>query len=62
MSKIMIGIKVSEKFKSLLEEQAKAENRSLSNFVKNALAQYLEGKGLRYIEAEDKIEKSKRKP
>jgi len=58
----MIGIKVSEKFKSLLEEQAKAENRSLSNFVKNALAQYLEGKGLRYIEAEDKIEKSKRKP
>ena len=45
----MIGIKVSEKFKSLLEEQAKTENRSLSNFVKNALVQYLEGKGLRYI-------------
>ena len=57
----MIGIKVSEKFKSLLEEQAKTENRSLSNFVKNALVQYLEGKGLRYIEAEDKIEKRKRK-
>ena len=62
MSKIMIGIKVSEKFKSLLEEQAKAENRSLSNFVKNALVQYLEENGLRYIEAEDKIEKRKRKP
>jgi len=58
----MIGIKVSEKFKSLLEEQAKAENRSLSNFVKNALVQYLEEKGLRYIEAEDKIEKTKRRP
>jgi len=57
----MIGIKVSEKFKCLLEEQAKTENRSLSNFVKNALVQYLEGKGFRYIEAEDKIEKRKRK-
>jgi len=62
MSKIMIGIKVSEKFKALLEEQAKTENRSLSNFVKNALVQYLEENGLRYIEAEDKIEKRKRKP
>jgi len=58
----MIGIKVSEKFKALLEEQAKTENRSLSNFVKNALVQYLEENGLRYIEAEDKIEKRKRKP
>ena len=54
----MIGIKVSEKFKALLEKEAKAENRNLSNFIKNALVQYLEGKGVRYIEADDKIEKT----
>jgi predicted transcriptional regulator len=52
----MIGIKVSPKFKALLEEQAKAENRTLSNFIKNALVQYLEERGIRYIEADDKIE------
>ncbi len=55
----MIGIRVSEKFKELLEEQAKAENRTLSNFIKNALVQYLEKKGIRYIEADDKVEEKK---
>lgn len=61
MAKIMIGIKVSEKFKTLLEEQAKSENRTLSNFIKNTLIQYLEDKGIRYIEADDKVEKKKSK-
>jgi hypothetical protein len=61
MSKVMIGIKVSEKFKALLEEQAKAENRTLSNFIKNALITYLEDNGLRYVEADDKVEKKKPK-
>ncbi|MBN1103588.1 MAG: ribbon-helix-helix protein, CopG family [Deltaproteobacteria bacterium] len=57
----MIGIKVSEKFKALLEDQAKAENRTLSNFIKNALALYLEQKGIRYVEADDKVEKRRKK-
>jgi hypothetical protein len=61
MSKLMVGIKVSEKFKVLLEEQAKAENRTLSNFIKNALIQYLSQKGIRYIEADDKVEKKSKK-
>jgi uncharacterized protein (DUF1778 family) len=59
MSKLMVGIKVSEKFKALLEEQAKAENRTLSNFIKNALIQYLSQKGIRYVEADDKIQKGR---
>ena len=59
MSKIMVGIKVSDKFKALLEEQAKVENRTLSNFVKNALIQYLQEKGIRYVEADDKVEEKK---
>lgn len=57
----MIGIKVTEKFKALLEAQAKAENRTLSNFVKNALITYLEEKGIRYVEADDKVEEKKPK-
>ena len=57
----MIGLRVSEKFKNLLEEQAKSENRTLSNFIKNALVHYLEEKGIRYIEADDKIEKKPKK-
>ena len=57
----MIGLRVSEKFKNLLEEQAKSENRTLSNFIKNALVHYMEEKGIRYIEADDKIEKKPKK-
>jgi|GEM_PF-6793273 len=57
----MIGIRVSEKFKTLLEEEAKAENRTLSNFIKNALIQYLEERGTKYIEAEDRVEQKKPK-
>lgn len=57
----MIGIKTSERFKALLEDQARAENRTLSNFIKNALVRYLEEKGIRYTEADDKIETKKPK-
>jgi uncharacterized protein (DUF1778 family) len=59
--KIMIGLRVSEKFKALLEEQAKIENRTLSNFIKNAIVHYIEEKGVRYIEADDRIETRKPK-
>jgi hypothetical protein len=61
MAKIMIGIKVSENFKALLEEQAKAENRTLSNFIKNTLIQYLADKGVNYNEFDDRVESKQRK-
>jgi uncharacterized protein (DUF1778 family) len=41
MAKIMIGIKVSEKLKKLLQKQAAEENRTLSNFVKHCIFTYL---------------------
>jgi len=39
--KIMIGLRVTEKFKKLLQKQADEENRTLSNFIMNALVTYL---------------------
>jgi uncharacterized protein (DUF1778 family) len=53
MAKIMVGIKVSEKFKKLLQKQAKAENRTISNFIKHCIITYLEEKkGVKYREEE----------
>ena len=47
----MIGIEVSQKFKEILQEAAKDENRSLSNFIKHALLTYLKEKlGVDYKE------------
>ena len=54
MAKIMIGIKVSEGFKKLIQEAARDENRSLSNFVKHTLLTYLaEKKGIEFKEDDD---------
>ena len=51
MAKILIGIKVNPEFKQILQEAARDENRSLSNFIKNCLLTYLkERKGIDYKE------------
>jgi uncharacterized protein (DUF1778 family) len=39
--KIMVGFKATKEFKSFLQGMAKAENRSLSNFIVNALLTYI---------------------
>jgi len=44
MGKIMIGIRISETFKKLLQDQADEENRSLSNFIKHCVLTYLKEK------------------
>jgi len=56
MAKIMIGLRVSPKFKKVLEQEAKAENRTLANFIKNSVIKYLkQEKGVEYNEQDDKI-------
>lgn len=40
----MIGFKVSQELKEILQQAAKAERRSLSNFIINALLEYLRDK------------------
>jgi predicted transcriptional regulator len=53
MAKIMIGIKVSPELKKLLQETARDENRSLSNFIKHCILTYLkEKKGIKYKEGD----------
>ena len=43
----MIGLKVDPEFKKFLQETADEENRSLSNFIINALLTYIkEHKGI----------------
>lgn len=37
----MIGIKVTPKFKKLLEKEAAKEHRTLANFIKHALLTFL---------------------
>lgn len=37
----MIGFKVSQELKEILQRAAQAERRSLSNFIINALLEYL---------------------
>ncbi|GKT10021.1 hypothetical protein [Desulforhabdus sp. TSK] len=47
--KIMIGFKASKEFKEFLQGMAKSENRTLSNFIVNALLTYIrEHKGVEY--------------
>ncbi len=47
--KIMIGFKASKEFKEFLRGLAKSENRTLSNFIVNALLTYIrEHKGVEY--------------
>ena len=49
--KPLIGIKVDEKLKKIFQEQAIAENRTLSNFILNATLTYLkEKKGIEWKE------------
>jgi len=40
----MIGIKVSPKFKEIIQGTAKDENRSISNFIKHCILTYLKEK------------------
>ena len=39
--KIMIGFKATKEFKEFLQKMAKQENRTLSNFIVNALLTYI---------------------
>lgn len=39
--KIMIGLRVSSKFKEFLQSQADQEHRTLSNFITNAVLTYV---------------------
>lgn len=41
LMKIMIGFRVSNAFKELLEKLAEEENRSLSSFMYNAIMHYI---------------------
>jgi len=51
----MIGFKATKHFKEFLQKQAKEENRSLSNFIINALLAYLkEHRGVEYREPREK--------
>jgi uncharacterized protein (DUF1778 family) len=46
-----IGIKVSRKFRDIIKDAARDENRSLSNFIKHAILTYLaEKKGIDFKE------------
>jgi hypothetical protein len=42
--KIMIGFRVTKEFKKLLKQLATSENRTLSNFLYNAVVYYIEHK------------------
>ena len=47
----MIGFKATKEFKSFLQKMAKQENRTLSNFIINALLMYIkEHRGIEYEE------------
>ena len=39
--KIMIGIRATKEFKNFLKKMADQENRTLSNFITNALLTYI---------------------
>jgi len=41
MARIMVGFKVTAEFKAFLQKLARKENRSLSNFIINALLTYI---------------------
>lgn len=47
----MIGFKATKEFKAFLQKMAKQENRTLSNFIINALLTYTkEHRGIEYEE------------
>ena len=49
--KTVIGIKVSDKFKEIIQEAARDENRNTSNFIKHCILTYLkENKGIDHKE------------
>jgi hypothetical protein len=49
----MIGLKVSEKFKKIIQDAALDENRTISNFIKHCIITYLEEKkNIQYKEKE----------
>jgi len=53
--KIMIGFKATREFKKFLQDMAQKENRSLSNFIVNALLTYIKEKhGTDYSEENQK--------
>jgi uncharacterized protein (DUF1778 family) len=56
--KIMIGLRVTEEFKQFLQEQAEKENRTLSNFIENAVLTYVkEHKDIDYKKDKKKTKK-----
>ena len=49
--KIMIGLRVTHKFKKFLQELADKENRTLSGFINNAILTYIkEHQGIEWKE------------
>lgn len=51
----MIGLRVTSEFKKFLQEQAESENRTLSNFIENAVLTYIkEHKGIDYKKGSNK--------
>jgi len=51
----MIGLRVSPKFKDFLQNQADQENRTLSNFITNAVLTYVKDhKGVEWREEQSK--------
>jgi len=53
--KIMIGFRATRELKKFLQEIAKRENRSLSNFIVNALLTYIkEHHDVEYSEGDQK--------
>ena len=51
MAKDLIGLRVSNKLKELIQDSARDENRSISNFIKHCILTYLkEKKGIDHKE------------
>lgn len=51
----MIGFRATRQFKKFLQDMAKKENRSLSNFIVNALLTYIKGRhSIEYSEEDQK--------
>ena len=45
---IRVNLRMEAKLKALLEQQAKKENRSLTNYIENVLINDLKSKGVNY--------------
>ena len=57
MEKMSLSFKVDPRLKKALEDQAKKENRSLSNYVTTLLMKHLEDHGIDWREKEGKAKK-----